>query len=208
LLLFGLNNNIAATRLLVEYVENNNITISGILGNKEDTDLYIKASSKTFKLDMAMDIMGIREFRLLSRKGRLVIPTTEDIDSIAQGICNFTNETLNDSITLDEAKEKVNLYLSNGYFYLYENEERKKTSFARLNKRNENGLTISAVYTFPEYRGKGYAKSMINLICEWALQQVKHVSLFVDKKNPIFNKVYLDNGFKYITDIYNYIISD
>jgi len=49
---------------------------------------------------------------------------------------------------------------------------------------------------------------MINLICEWALQQVKHVSLFVDKKNPIFNKVYLDNGFKYITDIYNYIISD
>jgi len=126
LLLFGLNNNIEATRLLVEYVENNNITISGILGNKEDTDLYIKASSKTFKLDMAMDIMGIREFRLLPRKGRLVIPTTEDIDSIAQGICNFTNETLNDSITLDEVKEKVNLYLSNGYFYLYENEERKR----------------------------------------------------------------------------------
>lgn len=208
LLLFGLNNSIESTKVLVEYIENNSIAITGILGNKADTDLYIQVSKKAFKLDLAMDIMAIDEFQVLPRKGRLVVPTADDIDFIAQGICNFTKEALHDSITFYEAREKVQLYLSRGYFYLYENEEGKKTSFAGLTKRSPNSLTISAVYTFDEYRGKGYAKSMINLICEWALQQVKHVALFVDKKNPISNKVYLDNGFKYIRDNYSYIICD
>lgn len=75
-----------------------------------------------------------------------------------------------------------------------------------IRKRGNNSKTISAVYTFNQYRGRGYAKMMINFVCESALKDCRFISLFVDKNNLISNKVYIDNGFVPITDMYDYKI--
>lgn len=67
--LFGINNSLEISECLVEYIKSNNINIRGILGNKKDTDLFIKAFGNCFNLDIAMDIMKLTSLKLLARRG-------------------------------------------------------------------------------------------------------------------------------------------
>ena len=202
--LFGVNNSVDCTKELVNYIKDNDIEIKGILGNKEDTDLFINIHGGQFKPVIKMDIMKLTKLNEIYKEGSLVNPTINDFDFIKEGFIQFRKEALNEETDECFVNDKVLSYINSPLFFIYKNHDGIKTSFLNLHKRTIYGVSISMVYTKTEFRGKGYAKQMIYLACKYGLQLANYMTLFVDKNNPISNKVYLDNGFKIIRDNLDY----
>ena len=73
--------------------------------------------------------------------------------------------------------------------------DNKIVSMAIFSK-NDNSYHISEVYTRDEYRGRGYAKKVVNAVKNEILALGMKATLNVDKKNPISNHLYSSLGFK------------
>lgn len=67
-------------------------------------------------------------------------------------------------------------------------------------------LSLILMVFVGDNNGKGYAKAMMYLITKELIKEVKYLTLFVDKANPISNKVYKDVGFNILTNNYDYRI--
>lgn len=83
-----------------------------------------------------------------------------------------------------------------GAVYVWEVEDRP-VSIAMRNRPTRHAITVSNVYTLPEFRGKGYASANVAAFCQ---QELAHgyqlVNLFTDSANPVSNHVYQKIGFK------------
>ncbi len=59
-----------------------------------------------------------------------------------------------------------------------------------------NGIRVNAVYTPPEYRGKGYATSCVATVSQYLLTQgYQYCFLFTDLANPTSNHIYRQIGY-------------
>lgn len=202
--LFGIKNSLPVNQELIAYLQKYSIEITGILGNKEDTDFFLSINYEEMCPGLKMDIMVLNKLNKIEVKGKIINPTQEDFEFIKEGYVLFTKEVLGKEIDDSIVEAKVRQYLNSPHFFIYQNAEGEKTSFLNLVKRGTHGLTISAVYTFMKYRNRGYAKAMVNLACEYGLKRADYLSLFVDQNNPISNKVYLDNGFQVLCEALEY----
>lgn len=81
------------------------------------------------------------------------------------------------------------------HFFLLR-EDGKIVSLAKWSPDTENSLRVSFVYTRPEYRGKGYARKVVNAVKNEILKQGKKATLNVDQDNPISYHLYTSLGFK------------
>lgn len=203
------DDNYTAFDYLCQYFVENKITIRGCQGNLNDCQQFISTyndwTGKLITYTLSMDILKLTTLNKehVDLKGYICNPTEKHFNIVYTGLSNFQFEALGEEADEEALKLKTSVYLKNKNFYLYYNEDNKITSFAYINKCLPHGGCIGAVYTFPIFRGKGYAKNMMYMICEKALATDKFVSLFVDKKNPISNKVYKDIGFEILTDNYD-----
>jgi len=65
-----------------------------------------------------------------------------------------------------------------------------------------NGQIVSAVYTPPHLRKRGFATEVVAKISEKILSEgKKYCFLFTDLANPTSNKIYQTIGYRPITDI-------
>jgi predicted GNAT family acetyltransferase len=208
--LFGLQNSEAVTETLVRYLTENDIPIKGILGNGEDTDLfkkgYLREKMVTFRKHLAMDIMVLERLNEMKPRGTIVHPSEEDFEFLFQGIKAFCLDALHEEMDDDTARKKALAFLAEENFYLYKNEEGIPVSFAHARLTKDGGSRISMVYTKAIYRNRGYGKSMMHLVSQRLLSQSNYCTLFVDKENPVSNKVYKDVGYRIIRDSIEYMI--
>ena len=71
-----------------------------------------------------------------------------------------------------------------------------------------NGVSISYVYTSNNYRGHGYATAIMYHLSKSILEQGNQFcTLFVDKKNPIANRVYHKVGYHFIAENHDYYLA-
>ncbi|MCR5564764.1 MAG: GNAT family N-acetyltransferase, partial [Gammaproteobacteria bacterium] len=68
--------------------------------------------------------------------------------------------------------------------------------FAKLSQYPDASYKIAFVYTRDEYRGKGYARKVVNSVKNEILDKGFVATLNVDQKNPISNHLYESLGFK------------
>ena len=98
-----------------------------------------------------------------------------------------------------KAEEKFNTYLEKGYYVLEKNG--KIVCQATTSRIMKYGKCVSAVYTPPEERGKGYAYNLIYRISKELLDSGdKYCVLYTDDSNPISNHVYEKIGYKRNSD--------
>ena len=72
----------------------------------------------------------------------------------------------------------------------------KIVSMARIAPATGDDLRLALVYTRDEYRGKGYARKVVNSAKNEILASGKRVTLNVDRKNPVSYHLYLSLGFE------------
>ena len=98
--------------------------------------------------------------------------------------------------------------LERSVVWLMENEAGEPVSMANSGRMLEGWACVSGVYTPPEHRGKGYCQVTVAALCRELLASGKgYITLFVDKKNPISNRVYRKIGFDILEDSSDYRLS-
>lgn len=198
---------VESIRELLSYIKTQNISFRGCQCNKRLSEIFFKEVKARFNLDMEvihpMDIMKLTNVLFTKTTGTIKLATMENLEFIKKVYLQFSKEALNEHLSDEEINNTaINKIKSQG-IYLYYNQENEVTSCVNVSKVLPNGYTLNLVYTDLSMRNKGYAKNMISLICQELLKSADYVTLFVDKQNPISNRVYLDIGFNYLTENYD-----
>ena len=92
------------------------------------------------------------------------------------------------------------MQISNPNFYLYINNDNQLFHISNVHKCLPMDSIINFVLTYKEFLHLKYAKAMVADLSRELLKSNEYVTLFVDKNNPISNKVYEDVGFEFIID--------
>lgn len=194
-------------RELLSYIKTQNISFRGCQCNKRLSEVFFKEVKAKFNLDMevvhSMDIMKLTNVLFTKTTGTIKLATMENLEFIKKVYLQFSKEALNEHLSDEEINNTAINKINSQGVYLYYNQENEITSCVNVSKVLPNGYTLNLVYTDLSMRNKGYAKNMISLICQELLKSADYVTLFVDKQNPISNRVYLDIGFNYLTENYD-----
>jgi len=212
LLTYSLKLSREAYECLIEYIINNNVLIRGINSYYDDATLFIEIYKKyknvNFKPHLKMDIMLLEkviEPKLC--KGSFEPGSLDDIDIIVDYIIKFNDECTHEVLDLEKLRERIINKINRGDQYVFKNEDNFIVAIANVNRQMKNGICISGVYTNKLYRGKGYCSTIMYYISKLYLEKGnKYISLFVDKENPISNKVYLKVGYQIVKNNYDYRI--
>lgn len=194
---------LSATVLLADYLQREHIEITGVNASKELCNAFFSACSKPYRVRAAMDIMVLKELiepPVVSAVVRKAVPA--DLGTVTDWICAFCKEALHEENDPKEMRERFSGKIQKEQVYLMETHDGTLVSTASVADRAlSHGVGISWVYTPPEHRGKGYCQNTVAAICREKLQEgYDYCTLFVDKKNPISNRVYEKIGFEIIED--------
>jgi uncharacterized protein len=211
LLAYFSGNPVAAAKLLVDAVPGLSSAIPGIVGDLEITDPFAQQwcvrnhvhidgtqEQRIYQLDRVNAVNGapghlrlasLAEKELLARWQLL---SSEDI----YGAANLKIPVMD----IKPAIERNDVYLW---------EDNIPVSMAARTRPTDNGITVSLVYTPPEFRRRGYATSCVSALCTELLGSgYKFCTLYTDLANPISNSIYKIIGFKEISDSVEYSFSE
>lgn len=209
--IISLDQDLEAFDCLAEYIVNNDIDVRGFQGTLFDCTQIANSinfiKNISFKINTSMDIMVLDKLNDFKPTGSLIKASNKYHNEITKYIGAFYYEALNEICDEPIMEARIRDFEISNYSYIYLNNEGKPTSIIKIIPSLPNAFRISCVYTDKEYRNQGYAKSMVYLACEKYLSDCDFITLFVDKKNPISNKVYRDIGFTTFIENYDFRIT-
>ena len=189
---------------LVAFLVNHNLDFPGIIGPKDIVlkfnKLWEEARNKKARIqykELVYRLDEVNEVRI--SPGHLRQAQTDDIDLISEWIFRFNKEAL-EPITMVQARHNANRKINEGAFYIWETD--RPVSMAGWTRPMFNGVTISAVYTPPQLRGKGYASSCVARLTELMLEKYQFCSLFTNQANSTSNSIYKKIGYVPLEEVY------
>jgi len=99
----------------------------------------------------------------------------------------------------EEIKKKVAQFLEGQEVFFWENNG-KVVSMMKKARPSDHGVTVSFVYTPPEERRKGYARTMVAACSQELLKSYDFCVLYTDMLNSTSNKIYKEVGYQKIAD--------
>lgn len=195
-----------AVKMLAAHLKENSIEISGVTASESLCQAFMEAYGGGFQLRSAMDIMVLDE--LIEPRpcdGAVRKAAETDLDTVVDWMCRFHLEALNE--TPDDAgiHERYSGRISAGDIWMLEAPDGTPAAMAGIARKLAHGVSVNAVYTLPEYRGRAYAQNVVAQICREKLNEGnRYCTLFVDKKNPLSNRAYKKIGFKILEDCSEY----
>lgn len=195
-----------AAKELAGYLRESSIEIAGINARCDICEPFMEAFGGEFRLRAAMDIMVLENLIEPAPAPGAVRPAREDdLETIIQFELAFYREALNEDGDPEHIRSRNLERIEKGELRVFETPGREVASMAHTSRETEHGISISGVYTPPEHRGKGYCQNTVAALCRELLASGKrYCTLFVDKKNPISNRVYRKIGFEILEDCYDY----
>lgn len=191
---------------LAAYFRENSIAITGVSGRDGLCRAFIEAHGGSFTLRSAMDIMVLEKLiEPAPIPGKVRPARAGDLDTIVRWALAFYREALNETASSGDLYQRNTERIKSGGVRLFEMPSGTLVSMAHTSRETERGISISGVYTPPEHRGRGYCQNTVAALCRDLLADRKdYVTLFVDKKNPISNRVYRKIGFDVLEDASDY----
>ena len=149
----------------------------------------LAAYGRCYEEALAMDFM---EARSVTEPSAPEVETAreEDLDEIFDCAQRFVS----DCGLLDKPEKEPFRRVLNSFRVI--RADGKIVSMARIAPATQDDLRLVLVYTRDEYRGKGYARKVVNSAKNEVLASGKRVTLNVDRKNPVSYHRYLSLGFE------------
>ncbi|HEU4617775.1 MAG TPA: GNAT family N-acetyltransferase [Gammaproteobacteria bacterium] len=128
--------------------------------------------------------------------GWLRAAVESDLELAARWAVGFVRDT-----GVDTSPEEFGEHLLRaGALYLWDDEAPR--CMVAVNRTSMNGATIGAVYTPPEFRGRGYASAAVAELSQRLLDAGRRFcTLYADLANPTSNKIYRAVGFRPRTEV-------
>lgn len=199
-----------ASRELAAFLNERQIPINGITANGAVCTSFLAhydAQGRTVRKNLSMDIMECKALKPVTLQDGIYRSAGEDdIEWILDCCIAFEKEALSEDGDREKLRENiVNDQIRENRLRLFCLPDHTPVAMANRTRNLKNGFVINQVYTLPAYRGKGYAQTLIHQMCEEFLKEgYSFATLFVDKTNPISNRVYEKVGFEIIEDNYDY----
>ena len=195
---------IAAVPHLVEYLIKEDYAVHKIMSPKAVGKVFSEQWTKRNRLEEKV-LMDLRLYTLKSviqpaaRPGKLRQASAEDMSFLPNWIRGMTEET-NQLLTKSEAEEVAKTKLESGSLFIWE-EDGRAISMASKTRPNVKGVSVNLVYTPKEWRGKGYASSLVAALSEHLLNEgYEFCTLYTDLANPTSNKIYQNIGYVPVCD--------
>lgn len=195
-----------AFKELAAYLCENSIEIAGVSGRDQLCQTFIRAHGGRFAPRSSMNILVLEHLiEPPPCPGGVRKAGMSDLDLIVGWKCAMMREALGEESVPERVRSTTLDQLERSVVWLMENEAGEPVSMANSGRMLPHGACVSGVYTPPEHRGHGYCQNTVAALCRDLLASGKsYVTLFVDRKNPISNRVYRKIGFLVLEDASDY----
>jgi len=131
-------------------------------------------------------------------EGRLRLAGPEDINRVKRWYMSFS-ESVGERTGLTEASKRALERIKARELFLWD--MGIPVSMATKNRPSRNGISVSAVYTPPRKRKRGYATACVSALSRLLLKSgYGFCSLFTDLANPTSNSIYQKIGYRPVAD--------
>lgn len=139
------------------------------------------------------------------KEGQLRQATKKDRSLVYRWMHGFSID-IRDHIKEKSIRERAAQMLVDKRPYFWEDSVPR--SMAAWGGPTAHGIRISAVYTPPEFRGRGYASVCVAALSQAMLRSGKDFCcLFADRTNPVSNRLYQRIGYRPVCDFAEYHFS-
>ncbi len=185
---------------LVRYLLAMDAPIPGVVGPASAAQAFSACWAEAVPSASPMEATRMRVFEAHTvadvplAAGALRLTGMDDHPLMAQWMDAFAQEALGEPADLDGAVKSSERSIADGRLHIWDCNG--PVSIAQETRPTRNGTTISAVYTPPEQRNKGYATSCVASLTQKLLSEhYSFCSLFADLANPTSNSIYARIGY-------------
>jgi uncharacterized protein len=198
-----------ALRPILDRLESETSDIPGMSGPKALVAIAAREWAERHD-QRARVVMASRIYRLTRVKpprpvpGRMRVATRVDSELIASWFRAFVIEAQPDhDDSLEHAREAARYWIDGGALHVWEDGD--VVAMAGAGGKTPNGIRVSAVYTPPERRRRGYASALVAALSQAQLDSGRRFCfLLTDLANPTSNKIYQDIGYEAVSDVDEY----
>ena len=185
---------------LVRYLLEKDVSIPGVVGPASAAQAFSACWAEAVPSAAPRETMRMRVFEARTvadgplAAGALRLASMDDHPLMAQWMAAFSQEALGEPADLDRAKKSAARFIADGQLHIWDCNG--PVSIAKSARPMRNGVTVTAVYTPPEQRNKGYATSCVASLTKKLLsERYSFCSLFADQANPTSNSIYAKIGY-------------
>ena len=191
---------------LASWLRDENIPIAGVTAREDLCQAFMNAYGGEFAQRSVMDIMVLTELiEPPAVSGAIRRAEEGDLETICQWVHAFYREALHEEADPEGVRQRNRERIQKGETLVLELPGGVLASMAHTSRETGRGVAISGVYTPPEHRGRGYCQATVGALCREQLARGKsYCTLFVDKRNPVSNRVYRKIGFAVLEDCGEY----
>lgn len=198
----GNTNNKLHLKALVAYYQENNIELSGVVGEAFYAQTFAEFNLKRIistKTMIAHQLTKVNDVPIST--GVFEQATSNDIELVTDWSLNFQEDAqLLPKQSREQLLKSVTTRISLGNIFKWV-DNNEVVSIAAIVRKTKNVGFIGFVYTPNNQRGKGYATSCVKKLSEHILNDgFKYCGLFTDKSNPTSNHIYKKIGYEIITE--------
>ena len=185
---------------LVRYLLATDASIPGVVGPASAAQAFSACWAEAVPSASPKETMRMRVFEARAvadaplSAGALRLASMDDHLLMAQWIDAFSQEALGEPADLDKAKKSAERFIADKQLYIWDCNG--PVSIAKTTRPMRKGISVTAVYTPPEQRNKGYSTSCVASLTKKLLsERYSFCSLFADQANPTSNSIYAKIGY-------------
>ena len=204
-------NNRQAYETIIDTLQRENIYVPGVVGEKERMDLFCKLwkerTGKDYQLYMAQRVYALHSVTFPDGvPGSMRAAEESDLKLLEAWTAAFYEESLPGQEPPD-LKQYTLDYFRKGAFYLWIDGEQPVSTASGIRPQGKN-ISVSLVYTPPEFRRRGYASAVVAALSQKKLDEgYSYCTLFTDLSNPTSNDIYQKIGYRPVCDYMMYHFS-
>lgn len=196
---------------LADFLFESQEVFNAVVGPRSESErfaqLWSQKTGKVAKLAMGQKIYKLEQVRFPPGiKGEMKEALPVDAPLVSQWVQAFAEESLpNDERTAEHWKKAAEAFIAKKSAHLWF-VEGKPVAMATKNRPTRHGVSISGVYTPPEFRRQGYASALVANLSQKMLDQGKiFCVLYTDASNPTSNRIYQQIGYVEVAESAHYI---
>lgn len=185
-------------------VSNDKLHIPSVIGPREQAfefaEEWKRLTNQSYRIGMNQRIYCCKEVRDLPfSPGIFRAAERRDIPILTQWIHDFSAEATGENMTEEQAYKVAESATARSALYVWDHDG--PVSMAQQTRPTQHGAVVNLVYTPPEYRNLGYARSCVAALTRNMLRgPYQFASLYTDLDNPVSNKIYMNIGYEPLAD--------
>jgi predicted GNAT family acetyltransferase len=190
---------VGGARALAEDLVSEGWQVPGVLGPsavaQQVADTWTEFTDSPHRLECRQSVYELTEVKSSPpERGRLRPATEADIPLAAQWKVEFTMDVFG-HVDRKDAEQAARFRIGQRDIYLWD--DGGPVSMAMKNRPTTNGISVSLVYTPPQWRCRGYGTACVAELSRMLLDSGwEFCVLFADLANPAANRIYQKIGYR------------